>query len=872
MILNEQIWGDSSTYRYIQSGTNYGTYKIADKLYGDILYANPALQFPFYEKSTYRWGMPSDCSAGHITSCMWYSDSGSIKTKIHEYVITGVTPFTLTAETGAAYSSFDGMRAYIETYDAYMHYPPYDKNQAVVESYSGTVTWSSIYVQPYSHRIAWDTYNGLWINDQAQCTKYEYNKNVWLVSATYCCDKGNYVDDHLSTGGTFGMYNGNLKPLISHMRSRYNSDVANGDSVQPSDYHICGAGISLFMVSNDIRIHTNPSVVPTTTPYYKPSDRWCAIWYNADLDVSTTFLINGAVGCGSNGVTNADTITDIAVPYQLGYTALPTQSTFFNNSTNPYAGSNQRAMAGCDAMSRASSKKQVYSDVSYHWDWYMRIDAVSYKLSDITTLPATSSNKISIYPALVIDNYDINAGDYFTACYNAVLHELSFYGLPLVASYDDARNAAWSVTQESIYIPEFDSHMITTGNFITLKKSYELDSTGQFDWGDIFAADAPVNVYDPSYQPTPEHGEDDFGDLDNKGSYRIFPTTLNCYALNATELTQFMYILNGLYLTDPDGNTKWNLDFKGTNPSEYILAAYATLYDAPLTSEKEDVKLGAVSFTEVSPNYQLYGVKNVEQFDCGSVFLAPYYGDFRDFAPYTSAELYLPLCGSVDIDIPYFLNHYINVVYWIDIYTMSCAASIYRDGTTLYKTISGSCGAQIPLLAPDLANYQNTVHQIEQQQKQNSMRVAASVIGTTLTAAGLAAAPETMGASVFIAGMGMGITQAVSAASGVQTAFDLNYQLEHIPRTHTEIGAASPQNNFCVGDILPKLFIKRAKMLPSYNANHYSHVVGNQCCIAGTIGSFSGYTVVGSCDLTGIQATQSELDQIRQLLQTGVYL
>lgn len=880
MKLKENIWGAPATYVNATADEIFGEFWRTQHTYADMLHDNPALQYPYYEKSTYRWGIPADCSVGHFTTCSWWAVNGVIQHEIKEPQIQGVVGFTFGLNATTEYSGWQGYDAYAGTIDSYMKYPPYQKMEVSIIDDVGTIYWYNSDPQSYLHKVRYKNYNNNWVSGFPQCAKYNYNNNVYLLSASWINLKGNYQDNALVESGHPVAFTGELDAVISRMRSCYTVDVAAGKSVVPSDYAIIGIGGDIYTKKNSTsRIHPPHTIpYPTTFPAYEPSQRWKHIYYQ-DTSLDATSLHCSfrqlSIGCGGERQPN-DAVVPESLQYFGAYDSLPTPTTFYNGLTTPYLAT-PRPMVPCDQCLPASSKKQVFADVSYHWEWHLRRQYRSFSFNgDVPNLPLSSvdlyDTDTTIYPVLVIDNYDTNIGDYFDACRLACLHEMSFYGLPLCTNYTAAISAMWTTQQESIFIPLFDSHYVTTGNFVTLKKSYELEPTGQFDWGDIFAADAPVNDYDPSYQPTPEHREDDFGDLENRGSYRIFPTTLNCYALNATELTQFMYILNGLYLTDPDGNTKWNLDFKGTNPSEYIVAAYATLYDAPLKSAKEDVKLGAVNFTELSPNYQLYGVKNVEQFDCGSVFLAPYYGDFRDFAPYTNAELYLPLCGSVDIDIPYFLNHYINVVYWIDIYTMSCAASIYRDGTTLYKTISGSCGAQIPLLSPDLANYQNTVHQIEQQQKQNSMRVAASVIGTTLTAAGLAAAPETMGASVFIAGMGMGITQAVSAASGVQTAFDLNYQLEHIPRTHTEIGAASPQNNFCVGDIIPKLFIKRAKMLPSYSASHYSHVVGNQCCIAGTIGSFSGYTVVGSCDLTGIQATQSELDQIRQLLQTGVYL
>jgi hypothetical protein len=179
-------------------------------------------------------------------------------------------------------------------------------------------------------------------------------------------------------------------------------------------------------------------------------------------------------------------------------------------------------------------------------------------------------------------------------------------------------------------------------------------------------------------------------------------------------------------------------------------------------------------------------------------------------------------------------------------------------------------GAQIPLLSANMGDYQNSIHQIVTAQKQNEIRIATSAITTAAAAAAIIAAPETGGISL---AAGAGIIAGVGGiAKSLYDQSDLQYKLEHKAPSYSQTGAASPQNDFCVGDIKPKLYIKRSKMLQSYDPATYSHVVGNACCIPGIIGSFSGYTVVGSCDLSGIQATQSELDQIRQLLQTGVYL
>lgn len=880
MQLNSDIWGAPATYVNATGGDIWGEFWRTEKVYADILYDNPALRYPQYETSSYRWGIPADCSVGHFSTCSWWADNGVIKHEIKEPLIKSVIGFTFNLNRTTAYSGWRGSDTYADTVDSYFKYPPYQKMQVTLQNVPGSISWTGASSQPCTYQLKFYNYQSYWTSRLIQCAKYNYAKNVILLSASWINLKGNYSNNVLVEASNPAAFTGELDTIISHMRSHYNADISGGKAVTPEDYAIIGIGGDIYTKRDSIsRVHPQDTIpFPVTFPGYEPSQRWKSIYYQ-DTDLDAVALHNSnrqlSIGCGSSIQFNP-TIISKNLSYIGSYSSLPTPTTFYNGVSTPYIGSTT-AMLPCDQCLPASSKKQVFSDVSYHWEWHLRRQYRSFSFAgDVPNLPTSSTSaydtEVSIYPVLVIDNYDTQVGDYFDACRLACLHEMSFYGLPLCTNYTAATSAMWTTQQESIFIPQFDSHFVTTGNFVTLKKSYELDPIGQYDWGDIFAADAPVNDYDPSYQPTPEHGEDDFGNLENRGAHRVFPTTLNIYKLNITELVQFLHTLNSLYINQSGAIDEWTIDFKGTNPTDYIVGAYATLYDVPQQSNLSDITLGVVNFHDLSDSMQAYkaDIINSSNFDCGSVFFTPYYGDFRDYSPYTTAELYLPLCGTVNLDVAFFINHYINVVYWFDIVTMSCAASIYRDGITLYKTVSGSIGAQIPLLAANMGDYQNSIHQIETAQKQNEIRIATSAITTAASAAAIIAAPETGGLSL---AAGAGIIAGVGGiAKSLYDQSDLQYKLEHKAPSYSQTSAASPQNDFCVGDIIPKLYIKRSKMLSAYDPATYAHVVGNACCIAGTIGSFSGYTVVGSCDLSGIQATQSELDQIRQLLQIGVYL
>jgi hypothetical protein len=86
MQLNETIWGAPSTYRSVTRDSQYDKVKTPNITYSDVVAAHPELQFPYFEKSTYRWSVPSDSSIGHYSTCSWWASAGttSIKHEVKE--------------------------------------------------------------------------------------------------------------------------------------------------------------------------------------------------------------------------------------------------------------------------------------------------------------------------------------------------------------------------------------------------------------------------------------------------------------------------------------------------------------------------------------------------------------------------------------------------------------------------------------------------------------------------------------------------------------------------------------------------------------------------------------------------------------------
>lgn len=479
-------------------------------------------------------------------------------------------------------------------------------------------------------------------------------------------------------------------------------------------------------------------------------------------------------------------------------------------------------------------------------------------------------------PAIVLDNgkYQYKVIDnrgYCTvttiwenATKDEVLQEVAYLGFWFCDDSTAAINAAngQSCTSDKMHIPLFDENGITTGDW---KSGLEAAAIAPAD-------DDTARDIAPDYDPNA--GSDipdaDSGDLSNAGNYlhKFGAEGLTIWAFYRTSLggnglDAAINAITDLYLTDPDGNEKWQLDFKGSNPDEYIVSLMAFPLRFSLSESSYTFKLGPVDFEGIDvKKYADTGF-----FTFGSITV-PAYGDFRDFAPYTTAELYIPFCGTCDIDMAFFAGRDLIVDMYYDIYTGSCAAAIYRYtalGKTLYKTINGQIGVEIPLSAARMGDYQSTLHALETAQKQNDIRIATSVLGMGITAGATIA---TGGATLPL--LAAGVASTMGVVSSVQKSEEINYQLEHTQPKPTQTTAASTQNNYCVGGTRCMLFIKRAHMDSGYNADVYGRTKGYACLLNNTVNDNSGLTVCSNIDTSNIPATADEINAIKQAFASGV--
>lgn len=338
------------------------------------------------------------------------------------------------------------------------------------------------------------------------------------------------------------------------------------------------------------------------------------------------------------------------------------------------------------------------------------------------------------------------------------------------------------------------------------------------------------------------------------------------YSLSATTVNDLITWLNSTYV--PTNETEFIQDFKGVNPCDYITCIKYYPFDVPSVTPGRNITIGNKNTTFNGGELRNEYGTSYTFIDMGNIDIVRYYNDFRDFM--TKILLIIPYCGIKEIDNKIFYGHNLNVKMSIDFTTGNCTAYIYRDNL-LIDTLNGSCGVDINLTAINQGSYQNAIATQRQSLELNNLNMfggaLSAVGGAVSTVAGIATGNVMAGV-----GGALGLTSGISnLLKSDTTEKHIDYNIEHTAPTKTNICSASPYNNL-LNEFNCRVLFYRPKTLQNVDFEVYKDTVGYASCIFDKIGNYSGFTVCTNIDTTGINASESELNMIKNLCENGIYI
>lgn len=294
------------------------------------------------------------------------------------------------------------------------------------------------------------------------------------------------------------------------------------------------------------------------------------------------------------------------------------------------------------------------------------------------------------------------------------------------------------------------------------------------------------------------------------------------------DLCDFLYTNNQSAISNMLDGLKLN----GENPMNFLISLKMFPFDI---GEYADITPANIGFGNgVDTGIVAERVNSFTAvLDLGSCTFRNYNHNFYDYEPYTNAKLYIPFCGEVSINTAQFVGHTISVKMIVDIITGACCAVVFCDGIAVSYS-NGNMAVEIPITGENSTEY---------------------------VSRGMADIGKTIGSVVGLANGG-GVN---SLLQGLEAGYDFN----HMPTPLQTNGTSTAQTNF----YKPKkcYFVVQSPVLLPTSA--YKSQVGYACEVTRTLNDLHGFTVCGNVtNITPAQATEQEINEIKQLLENGVYL
>lgn len=385
---------------------------------------------------------------------------------------------------------------------------------------------------------------------------------------------------------------------------------------------------------------------------------------------------------------------------------------------------------------------------------------------------------------------------------------------------------------------------IVEGGVVTGYTS-DMTQTSEWDtWEDIGDHEIPVDPHPVPPPPSPDEDNDDpiptVGAPYSSGLARYYVTTVGSTILN--------------HISEAMG--AWNLKDSGKDLYRNIISCKLIKSPAAIpVSGSEPFTVYGVTLQYEGADITLSVINDNPTASFGSYNIPRKFNDFRDYAPYTKVEIYLPYCGWTVLP-SHVVGRSVSVTYYTDIIAATCKAVVYC-GANVVAEAAGVIGLDIPMVTENAGAKAEAV----------TMGLLAYGKAGLQTALGVGAAVATKGKAGVKSAVS-GLENLVSAYSQTAMAFNQNY---------TEINGKNG-DGCCIAGI-SAIVIKITR--PKYGANttapyvpsEYGHATGFVSMKSAKVGSFSGLLVADNVDTSGISgATDREKQLIKLYLESGIYV
>lgn len=418
-----------------------------------------------------------------------------------------------------------------------------------------------------------------------------------------------------------------------------------------------------------------------------------------------------------------------------------------------------------------------------------------------------------------------------------VLQLMAFCGCYFIdSSYNiSGKNLNTFWNDSHIYLGEMKAGARTTGNFI---KGTDLLTSDTINKGEYSSQ--------TDFNPSPAPSGDDEDNTDPVSTVGApFGTGLAHYYVSTVDSTVLSQISVAMSTWDIDTSKK---DLYRNLISCKIIKPPAGIPASPSTFEIYGVK----------PQYQgaditINKVTGNPSITFGSYSIPRKFNDFRDYAPYSKAEIFIPYCGWCALP-SHVIGRSVSVEYFTDVIAGTVKAVVYC-GTNVVAEAAGVMAVDIPFAAENVG-----------------AKVAAATTGLLSYGQGALQASAGIGQAV----VSKGKQGTKNIANGLATVIGAYNQLAMTANENwTEINGKSGDGCCLAGISTIIIKITRPKYgnftAPYYVPEDFPHTVGFIAMKKTTPAACTGLIICDNVDTSGIAgATERERQLIKEYLESGI--
>ena len=432
-----------------------------------------------------------------------------------------------------------------------------------------------------------------------------------------------------------------------------------------------------------------------------------------------------------------------------------------------------------------------------------------------------------------------------------------------------AGNDTYRWVNENMCLGVVDENGYTHGDYT---RGMANPTAPNFTW-----LDTTQSPYDPKKPKIPTNDYSSATVFNNIGD---LATLTRRYVLNKTaveHLGRELWQITADMLDDGGGGIDYtNLNdkildtFLTNNPIDCIVSLQRYPLEVPKSATPVKIKLG-----KAETNVSAYLMEKAAYFYLfQGKTIAPKFADsFLDYEPYTKMELYVPFCGTIQLNPADIIDRDLNVQLVVDFTTGTATGFVMSDDLVI-ETVNGNIAIDIPVTGIQSATVASQLNNAIAN-KSNANRQAMQANWGQISIAGVVRAVYDTPSTI--------INAQIADINEKAADYELSHQNApvHIIGSASAVGAWAIDLNCRLIIYYPTGDIIRSAAVPEWNNTQlamYGKTTGFACCIESAIGDMGTGLVVGTApDLRGMvtntngyAATASELDMIRAAISEGV--